>query len=75
MFTRGGWEHFVGGGVAVFDCSGDGLPEIVAAGGDAPVVLLRNGGDMAFTKGAFPEITRVTGVFRALEEEASSLMP
>nr|WP_244867598.1 CRTAC1 family protein [Vannielia litorea] len=59
----GGWEHFVGGGVAVFDCSGDGLPEIVAAGGDAPVVLLRNGGDMAFTKGAFPEITRVTGVF------------
>jgi len=22
----GGWEHFVGGGVAVFDCDDDGLP-------------------------------------------------
>ena len=29
----GGWEHFVGGGVAVFDCNGDDLPDIFAAGG------------------------------------------
>ncbi|MEM7683976.1 MAG: CRTAC1 family protein [Pseudomonadota bacterium] len=38
----GGWEHFVGGGVAVFDCDGDLLPEIFAAGGSAPATLLRN---------------------------------
>ncbi len=29
----GGWDHFVGGGVAVFDCDGDQLPDIFAAGG------------------------------------------
>jgi hypothetical protein len=38
----GGWEHFVGGGIATFDCNGDYLPEIFAAGGEAPSVLLRN---------------------------------
>ncbi|WP_074257682.1 CRTAC1 family protein [Vannielia litorea] len=59
----GGWEHFVGGGVAVFDCSGDGLPEIVAAGGASPAVLLRNGGGMRFTVGGFPEIAEVSGVW------------
>jgi len=32
----GGWEFYVGGGVAAFDCSGDGLPELVAAGGGEP---------------------------------------
>ncbi|MCV6584356.1 MAG: CRTAC1 family protein [Marinibacterium sp.] len=39
----GGWDHFVGGGIAGFDCSGDGLPELFAAGGDSPAMLLRNG--------------------------------
>ena len=24
----GGWEHFVGGGVAVFDCNGDARPDV-----------------------------------------------
>ena len=38
----GGWEHFVGGGIATFDCNGDHLPEIFAAGGASPAVLLRN---------------------------------
>ena len=38
----GGWEHFVGGGVAAFDCDGDDLPEIYAAGGEGPPVFLRN---------------------------------
>lgn len=41
----GGWEHFVGGGVAAFDCDGDDLPEIYAAGGDGPPVFLRNRSD------------------------------
>ena len=38
----GGWEHFVGGGVAVFDCNGDSLPEVFAAGGSNPSVLFIN---------------------------------
>lgn len=38
----GGWKHFVGGGLASFDCSGDGLPELFAAGGESPALLLRN---------------------------------
>lgn len=38
----GGWEHFVGGGVAAFDCDGDDLLEIYAAGGEGPPVFLRN---------------------------------
>lgn len=38
----GGWEHFVGGGVAAFDCDGDDLPEIYAAGGEGPPIFLRN---------------------------------
>ncbi len=36
----GGWEHFVGGGIAAFDCNGDRLPELFAAGGTDPATLL-----------------------------------
>ncbi|MBL4811764.1 MAG: CRTAC1 family protein [Rhodobacteraceae bacterium] len=59
----GGWEHFVGGGVAVFDCNGDGLPEILAAGGDNPMILLKNLGNFAFTRAAFEPITGATGAY------------
>lgn len=59
----GGWEHFVGGGVAVFDCDGDGLPEVLAAGGTAPMLLLRNHGAMDLRPGAFPGITGATGAY------------
>jgi len=49
---EGGWEHFVGGGVAAFDCNGDALPELFAAGGDRPAQLFLNvsppGGNLAF---------------------------
>ncbi|NOD93569.1 hypothetical protein GS636_12310 [Ruegeria sp. HKCCD4884] len=38
----GGWEHFVGGGVAVFDCNGDDRPELYAAGGSNPAQLFIN---------------------------------
>jgi hypothetical protein len=41
----GGWEHFVGGGVAAFDCNNDQLPELYFAGGTAPATLLRNATD------------------------------
>ena len=48
----GGWEHFVGGGVAAFDCNGDSLPELYAAGGENPAQLFLNlsapGGDLVF---------------------------
>ncbi|NDV01292.1 CRTAC1 family protein [Pseudoroseicyclus tamaricis] len=59
----GDWEHFVGGGAAVFDCNGDALPEIVAAGGTSPMLLLRNEGGFAFTPAPFPEITDSTGAY------------
>lgn len=59
----GGWEHFVGGGLATFDCSGDGLPEMVVAGGAGPARLILNRGQMRFETGAFPEITGVTGAY------------
>ena len=38
----GGWEHFVGGGVAAFDCNGDQFPELYAAGGENPAQLMLN---------------------------------
>jgi len=59
----GGWEHFVGGGVAVFDCNGDARPEILAAGGKNPMLLLGNGGGMRFAAITFPAITGATGAY------------
>lgn len=54
----GGWEHFVGGGVATLDCSENGLPDLVLAGGEGPALLLRNAGEMVFT----PEELAITGM-------------
>lgn len=63
----GGWEHFVGGGLAAFDCSGDGLPELFAAGGSNPAQLFLNetrpGGDLTFT--ATDSALGLTGVIGA----------
>ena len=66
---EGGWEHFVGGGVAVFDCNGDRYPELFAAGGEAPARLFLNetasaGAPLAFSLSATMEpITGVTGAW------------
>ncbi|SLN53485.1 ASPIC and UnbV [Falsiruegeria litorea R37] len=64
----GGWEHFVGGGLASFDCNDDHLPELFAAGGQAPALLLRNtssaGGAIQFDADT-PDSLRQTGVIGA----------
>ena len=57
----GGWEFFVGGGLAAFDCSGDGLPELYVAGGESPAQLMRNAGDFVFAADT-PEALDLTGV-------------
>lgn len=39
---KGGWEFFVGGGVAVVDCDGDGRQDLFFAGGTNDAGLFRN---------------------------------
>ena len=59
----------VGGGVAVFDCNGDGKPDIYLAGGSNPAALYRNdspiGGALRFTRLPDPatDLTGVTGAY------------
>jgi hypothetical protein len=58
-----------GGGVAVFDCNGDGKPDVYMAGGTNPAVLYRNdspiGGALRFTAVHDPatDLTGVTGAY------------
>ncbi len=59
----GGWEHFVGGGIAVFDCNDDSLPDFFAAGGAAPAKLVINEGAFQFVEGEVPQLTGVTGAY------------
>ncbi len=62
----GGWEFFVGGGLSSFDCNGDGLPELFAAGGEAPAQLFLNQSDttLRFEPVASPlALTGVTGSY------------
>ena len=59
----GGWEHFVGGGVAVFDCDGDTLPDIYAAGGENPAQMMRNKGNFRFETVESGQRTGVTGAY------------
>ena len=64
----GGWEHFVGGGVAVFDCNGDAMPDFLAAGGEAPARLFVNatagpGAPLTFRDGGLAPITGTVGAY------------
>lgn len=63
----GGWEHFVGGGVAVFDCNADGLPDLFAAGGSTSAELFINTtppqGAISFAPGPVPDLRGVTGAY------------
>jgi hypothetical protein len=50
----GGFEYAVGGGVAAFDCNGDGKADLYLAGGSGSAALYRNdsaiGGALRFTR-------------------------
>ncbi|NVO54712.1 CRTAC1 family protein [Rhodobacteraceae bacterium B1Z28] len=69
----GGWEHFVGGGVAVFDCDGDDLPEFFVAGGSNPAKLYRNTSqdDISF-RADTPDQLSLTGVTGAYPLDVDS---
>jgi hypothetical protein len=65
----GEFEYFVGGGVAVLDCDGDGRSDLYLAGGENPAALYRNvsevGGSLAFEAVAGPvtDLDAVTGAY------------
>ncbi len=73
----GGWEFFVGGGGASFDCNDDNLPDMAIAGGTNPASLFINkseiGGALSFEKtglGLSDKLTRnVLGIY-ALDIDA-----
>ena len=64
----GDWTHYVGGGVAAFDCDLDDDPDLFFAGGASPSTLYRNDGEpgalrfSALTDSALVE-TGVTGAY------------
>ena len=65
----GGFEHAVGGGVAVFDCNADGRPDLYVAGGSGAAALYRNdsaiAGALRFTRVPDPatNLMRVNGAY------------
>jgi enediyne biosynthesis protein E4 len=64
----GDWEYMVGGGAAAFDCSGDGFPDLILAGGHNKASLYVNrsaqGGELKFEKQASGlELDKVLGTY------------
>lgn len=65
----GGFDWAVGGGVAAFDCSGDGKQDLYFAGGENPAALYRNdspvGGALKFTalSDKTTDLSGVTGAY------------
>jgi enediyne biosynthesis protein E4 len=65
----GEFEYAAGGGVAAFDCSGDGKPDLYFAGASHSAALYRNdspiGGALRFTRVPDPatDLVRVTGAY------------
>ena len=65
----GDFDYFVGGGVAVFDCDDDGLPDLYLPGGSDAAALYRNespvGGALSFARqtDAATDLDAVTGAY------------
>ena len=64
----GEWQYMVGGGVSTFDCSGDGYPDMLLAGGEGAAKFYRNvstrGGALKFAEeNSGLELTRVIGAY------------
>ena len=65
----GNFDYSVGGGVAVFDCSADGKPDLYLAGGQGSAALFRNdspvSGALRFTRlpAASTDLANVTGAY------------
>jgi hypothetical protein len=65
---KGEWQYMVGGGVATFDCNGDGFPDVYIAGGENASKLYINkskrGGALKFAEAkSGAELDHVTGAY------------